>query len=616
MTAPARDSLLTSAHGAPGPYRVAAVQFEPTLFSKEANIAALLRLTEEAAANGARLIVLPEMATTSYCWCSREEIAADVEPIPGPTTERFREVAARFDCYVVVGMAESAPATGVFYNSAALIGPGGVIGLYRKTHSYISEPKWAKDGDLGLPVFATPLGRIAITICMDACYPETVRVPALRGADVVCFPTNWVAEKSPSPTWMARALESGVYFIAANRHGLERGVQFSGGSAIVDPDGAIQAFLDTGDGIVYGTVDPARACDKRIAPDRPEDRLADRRPDAYGNLTLHSHLWNPRDFHDLYGLRPLPAGRRSRAVVAQFAPARDDGEAGTRGNLERIAAIVGAERDADLVVFPELAVCGPLADAATASRVAEPVPGPATDRLHGLAVEHGTLIVAGLAEVDGERRYNSAVLVGPDGVVGVYRKLHLTAEDQAWASPGDRGLPAFDVPVGRIGLVIGYDAVFPEAVRSLAIAGADLIACPSLINWPPVCPFGATAIPMPPHVEAGPTEDHFHLWRERARENNTYILFANGAVPWMGWSGLFGPSLEDEPRCDALVRGNGEGTAALPVDTTNLETRYVTNVVRAKDLLGMRMPIWYDDLQVPATPVAAPTLEVTAPIGG
>ena len=308
------------ADSSPLPYRVAALQFEPRLFAKEANLAALLRLTEEAAAGGARLIVTPEMATTAYCWASREEIAAEVEPVPGPSTQRFGEIAARYGCWIVLGLAEVDPESGVFYNSAVLIGPDGPAGLYRKTHSYISEPKWAKDGDLGLPVFETPLGRIAMTICMDAVYPETARIPALAGADVICFPTNWLSEKSPSPSWMARAAENGVYFVAANRYGLERGVQFSGGSAIIDPDGSLQAVLDTGDGIVWGEVDPARARDKHPWPGREEDLLADRRPDAYGTMTLNTYLWNPLELHELYGLRTLPAGQRSHAAVVQFAP--------------------------------------------------------------------------------------------------------------------------------------------------------------------------------------------------------------------------------------------------------------------------------------------------------
>jgi predicted amidohydrolase len=587
MTLPGVDST-------PPPYGAAAIQFEPTLFDKTANLEALLWLTREAAAGGAKLIVTPEMATTAYCWATRDEVASDVEPVPGPTTQRFSEIAADHDCWIVVGLAEVDPETGIYYNSAVLIGPEGPVGLYRKTHAYISEPKWAKDGDLGLPVFETPIGRIAMTICMDACYPETARVPALAGADVICFPTNWLLEKSPSPSWMARAAENGVYLIAANRYGLERGVQFSGGSAVIDPDGSLQSVLDTGDGIVWGWIDPARARDKRPFPDRPEDLIADRRPDAYGTMTLNTYLWNPGEFHGLYGIRPLPEARRSRVAVVQFSPNRGD----VAGNLDRVVRETAELAETDLVVFPELVVTGAVADPETAERLAESIPGPSTERLRAIAALTDAYVVAGLIERDAGsgRLFNSAVLVGPDGVVGTYRKLHLTAEDRAWATPGNLGLPTFDIPPGRVGMLIGYDALFPEAARSLALDGADIIACPSLLSWPPVLPYGETAVPMPPFVEAGPTEAHYHLWRERERENNAHVLFANGAAPWLGWSGCFAAEWESEPRQESLVRGDCEGTATLEIETHG--------VSRTKDLVRMRIPTWYDAMQAPAQAAA------------
>src|SRR5579863_9279974 len=117
-------------------YRVAAIQYEPILGEKERNVTDLLRLVEEAAQHEARLIVVPEMATTGYCWKSRAEIAPHVESIPGPTTERFQELATRYGCYIAVSLPEVDPATGVYYNSMALVGPEALIGVYRKIHSY------------------------------------------------------------------------------------------------------------------------------------------------------------------------------------------------------------------------------------------------------------------------------------------------------------------------------------------------------------------------------------------------------------------------------------------------------------------------------------------------
>src|SRR5256885_14840863 len=109
-------------------YRVAAIQYEPTLGEKEKNVTDLLRLVEEAAQHEARLIVLPEMATTGYCWESRSEVAPFVEAIPGPTTERFQQIAAHHGCFIALSLPEVDPATDVYYNSMALVGPEGVIG--------------------------------------------------------------------------------------------------------------------------------------------------------------------------------------------------------------------------------------------------------------------------------------------------------------------------------------------------------------------------------------------------------------------------------------------------------------------------------------------------------
>ncbi|MFK4772385.1 nitrilase-related carbon-nitrogen hydrolase, partial [Rhizobium sp. ZW T2_16] len=118
-------------------FTAAAVQFEPTLFAKESNVAALSDLVEKAASDGARLITTPEMATTGYCFHDTEEAATVVEQIPGPTTETFAEIASRRNCYIVVGMPEVDATSGLFYNSAVLIGPEGIVGTHRKTHPYI-----------------------------------------------------------------------------------------------------------------------------------------------------------------------------------------------------------------------------------------------------------------------------------------------------------------------------------------------------------------------------------------------------------------------------------------------------------------------------------------------
>ena len=119
-------------------YKTAAVQFEPTMFEKERNIARITALVEEAASEGARLIVTPEMGTTGYCWQNREEVRPFVEPIPGDTTAHFQQIAKRNDCYIVIGMPEVDQITDLYYNTAVLIGPEGVGGTHRKSHPLIA----------------------------------------------------------------------------------------------------------------------------------------------------------------------------------------------------------------------------------------------------------------------------------------------------------------------------------------------------------------------------------------------------------------------------------------------------------------------------------------------
>ena len=653
-------------------YKVAAIQYEPLLGEKERNITDLLRLTEEATRHGARLIVHPEMATTGYCWLSREEIAPFVETLPGPTTERFAHLAARHDCYIATGLPEVDPATNVYYNSMALIGPGGLIGVYRKVHSYISEPLWARDGDLGFPVWDTPLGRLGGVICQDASFFESTRLLALYGADVLLFPTNWLDEKCPSSWWIARAFENGCYFIAADRYGLERGVQFSGGSCIIDPDGTIQAYLDDGEGIIYGEVDLRRSRDKSWGSLTRDDGgkahleavgncIADRRPAEYITLTHNTYLWEPLKYHSQYGLGELPPGQLSCAGVIQtelqaFHPFTR--HAGGKA-IELLSGMLRATlRDheparPDILVLPELMLPGPLPqvdeEAAAMQAAAIEVPGIETEALIALAAEFQLTLVVGVAEraydhstAEGEASgpvyYNSVLLIDPEGVYGKYRKLHLTAGDRRWASPGNLGLPTFDTPSGRIGLATGYDVLFPETLRVLAGKGADLVCAPAYLNFPDPLGLPPSAIRYAQPVQPEEYDPyHYILWRVRADEHEVYLAVANwhGAADGLranGNSGIFSPSCQRYPWNEVITDEEPDPTVpALPaltmmtIDTREQRTgrrstatlRYAPgevagsltgelaydiretipgNAVRGKPLLRKRLPYWYLDL--------------------
>lgn len=633
-------------------YRVAAIQFNPRQGEKEENTERLLQLVEDAARAGARLIVLPEMATTGYCWTSRSEIAPYVEPVPGPSTQRFQELAARYSCYIALGLPELDPGSGVYYNSLALIGPEGVIGTYRKVHSYIAEPRWARDGDLGFPVWETPLGRLGAAICMDAMYFESTRLLALHGADVILFPTNWLNERCPSSWWMTRALENGVYLIAANRSDVERGAEFSGGSCIINPDGTIQAALDDGEGIVYGEIELARARTKAWSQDEAlGDRLADRQPALYTPLVHNSYLWEPLRYHGLYELGELPPGQLSCVGIIQTdlnALTRDPLPMMTLSALRDMLGTLLRDHEPtrpDVLVLPELLLPGPLVDesAEAISNLqahALTLPGPETAALVALATEFQITLVLGVAErVEHQDRpptfYNTVVLIDPEGIYGTYRKLHLTQRDRLWASPGDSALPTFDTPAGRIGLATGYDVLFPETLRILAGQGTDLVCAPTYLNFPTPAGLPPTTIRFSRTVapdEYDPT--HSLIWRVRAAEHNVYLALANwnGQIAGLkanGYSGIFSPGTTLYPWREVVVDAEDElSLTMMTIDTREQRTgrRSTTylnyapgelsgsltgelaydirdsipgNVVRGKPLLRKRQPFWYLDLVKP-----------------
>ena len=134
---------------------------------------------------------------------------------------------------------------------------------------------------------------------------------------------------------------------------------------------------------------------------------------------------------------------------------------------------------ADLVVLPELIVSGYGTDASRISAIAEPVPGPTTEAWVRIARASDGYIVGGLCERDGERLFNTAVAVGPEGVIGHYRKAHLFAEEKRTFAPGDLGFPLVATRFGTIGLCVCYDLRFVEVVRLMALQGAELICVPT-----------------------------------------------------------------------------------------------------------------------------------------
>lgn len=223
---------------------VASIQMEPRIGRKDENLARSVALVERAAAGGAALVVLPELANTGYVFESRAEAFALAEPVPnGPSTQAWIEVARRCNTLIVAGIAERDGER--LYNAAVVVGPTGWLGTYRKLHLWGDEHLFFEAGDKGLPLFHTPWGRLGVVICYDGWFPEVYRLLAMQGADVVAMPTNWVpmpGQPAGSPAMantlaMASAHSNGLNIVCANRTGTERGQPFIGQSLIVDAQG-------------------------------------------------------------------------------------------------------------------------------------------------------------------------------------------------------------------------------------------------------------------------------------------------------------------------------------------------------------------------------------------
>ncbi len=173
---------------------------------------------------------------------------------------------------------------------------------------------------------------------------------------------------------------------------------------------------------------------------------------------------------------------RLKVAAVQTSPRFGDVER----NLDEALALVPA--GLDLAVLPELFATGyQFRDRAELDTCAEDLDGPVCTRLRDHAAGTGTTLVAGLAERDGDRIFNSSVLVRPDGSTELFRKIHLFWDEKAIFDPGDLGFPVFEACGTTVGMMVCFDWVFPESARSLALGGAQVICHPSNLVLP-FCP--------------------------------------------------------------------------------------------------------------------------------
>ena len=273
--------------------------------SVEANLAQIEARVAEAAAAGAKLVLLQELHNGAY-FCQTQDVREfdRAEPIPGPSTERLSRLAARHGVVLVSSLFERR-AAGLYHNTAVVFDADGrIAGRYRKMHipddPGFMEKFYFTPGDLGFEPIDTAVGRLGVLVCWDQWYPEAARLMALAGAELLLYPTaiGWdprdeeAEKRRQQEAWVVsqrgHAVANGVPVLSCNRVGFEAdpsaagaGIQFWGTSFVAGPQGEFLARAsDHDDELLLADVDLKRSENvRRIWP-----FLRDRRIDAYGDL--------------------------------------------------------------------------------------------------------------------------------------------------------------------------------------------------------------------------------------------------------------------------------------------------------------------------------------------
>jgi predicted amidohydrolase len=458
-------------------FRAAAVQTLARLGDYEHNIALATGFVEDAVRQGAELVVFPECMDTGYLFDSPEHCRALAETVSdGPFVKALSMLAKKHGIYVASGITEWDPAKEKIFNSGIMFDRmGEVVCHYHKQFLATHDQNWFAFGERGCPVVETDLGRIGLLICFDGRIPEIFRAMAMQGADVIVDMANFFAMDQADMWGPARSYENGVWLVAATKAGWERSIYYPGGSMIVDPKGCVLSKVpyDT-HGVAIATIDPEAAADKSIYA--ANDKIADRRPETYGIMA------RPYEETPVYKIaeKPLvPAESVTKVAAIQMHVTKDCPASEVLDMVDHTAKL-----GAKVLVLPEYAFCpSAIPTAAEAASLGDQTPG-LLAKAGAIAAKYQCLIAVPSIERAAAGLYVTTFLIGPDGGdAGRYRKTHLTAEEQAWAKAGD-DYPVFETPFGRIGVMAGYDAVFPETSRCLAIGAADIILWPASLREP------------------------------------------------------------------------------------------------------------------------------------
>jgi predicted amidohydrolase len=279
---------------------------------------------DEAASRSVDFLVFPEVSLQGYFWGTRaigspvlleqqKYFRSVAETIPGPTTDKLVDLAKKHSMYIQAGIAESTLDRKILYNSAVLVGPEGLVGVFRKFHNKFEWPIFSPGNEI--PVFPTSLGKVGMFICYDLAFPEVTRVFALKGAAIATLTTAWPMKGEDPETdyygytydilTRANAFANQMWMICSNqvrRPPTPGASNYFGHSRIVAPTGKVVADIGYDEGIVSATVDVLGDLERARNLDFfGHNLLRDRRPSYYEPISHNGFYTSPADSTDEVG---------------------------------------------------------------------------------------------------------------------------------------------------------------------------------------------------------------------------------------------------------------------------------------------------------------------------
>ena len=506
--------------------KVAAIEINPVEQNIQANIDQIVAKVTAASQNGAKLIVLPEVAVTGWIIASKK----DLDTIPGKATAAMEKITKKYNNYVVIGSYENDPATGLTHNAAALIGPKGYIGKTRKNQLPPGDFETASPGNLGFPVFDTEIGRIGILICFDDSHLQSLLVPNLRGIDILAMPIGSdrlpkfekasVANKSTISNIATLSPWIGVNTVASNQAGVLRVPQiqfvdqFVGGSSIMSSSGKQLASTKASTWTkpqdpqtIYATIDTNKKSDQK------EFWLKHRRPELYGIYNLYKSPDDPAANN---------AQNQIAALLVQYDPVNGD----VNANAKKVDDLIKANPNGfNLAVLPFNSFLGKVAlNQGNISQYAETLDGKSASLAADIAKKYQTYLLFSMPESKDGKYYETAVLFDFNGKqVGVYRKSHLNAEEQKWATAGN-DLPVISTKdLGRVAIMLNDEVRIPELTEVYALNRADLILIPAMYDGKA---YGGE-VNIPKGLVPAASNRGMYMWFDIAKYSQAYTLVAN-----------------------------------------------------------------------------------------